>query len=73
MGQKVEWYKTLNGKNIEWKKRRMVQNVEWKNARRMGQNVEWYKMLNRKQERKIYINIFGFLLLQSDYIGTTTY
>ncbi len=41
MGQKVEWYKTSNGKNIEWKKRRMVQNVEWKNA-------EWDKTSNEK-------------------------
>ncbi len=41
----------------------------------MGQNVkckntEWDKMSNGNMERKICVNIFGFLLLLSDYMGT---
>jgi hypothetical protein len=48
-----------------------------------GKNAEWDKTLNEKTsngtKRRIenrkekYINIFGFLLLLSDYIGTITY
>jgi hypothetical protein len=76
MGQNAEWCKTSTGKNIKWKKRRMVQNVQWK-------NTEWDKTSNEKtsdstkrqieNRKEKYINIFGFLLLLSDYIGTITY
>ncbi len=50
-------------------KHQMGQNVEWK-------NTEWDKMLNGTKCRmeiwneKICENIFGFLLLLSDYMGT---
>jgi hypothetical protein len=41
----------------------MGQNVECKNA-------EWDKMSNGNMVRKICVNIFGFVLLLSDYMGT---
>jgi hypothetical protein len=41
----------------------MGQNVECK-------NIEWDKMSNGNIEGKVCVNIFGFLLLLSDYMGT---
>ncbi len=41
----------------------MGQSVEYK-------NIECDKMLNGNMEGKVCVNIFGFLLLLSDYMGT---
>ncbi len=51
----------------------MGQNVECKNIAwdktSTGTKVKWDKMSNGNMERKICVNIFGFLLLLSDYMG----
>ncbi len=68
MGQNIEWKKrqmekTPNRTKGRMEKHRMGQNVEWK-------NVKWDKTPNGNMERKICVNIFGFLLLLRKPWGT---